>query len=279
MESRDLQERKDRRKRLLALLLAFLVHIPVGVWFWVGTWIDKQQVVSSYGIEVQLGTSPMGLGESPNVNLPSQGSLLNRGSEGRASTSGQVSGSGTTDGNSQNGGGSGDALQGLSNQADKGLSSGMANQGTYAGDAQSAQQAGASLRLDEAGGGSQAKFSQRGDTQPATNQGEQNGSTQAENLRGNSAQDGVSYQLKGWLMTSKPRTFENSNETGKLTIKFRINRYGEVLDARTISSTVSLTVAQHYEEVVKKEVSFKPVGEGEVPDFSVGKITFILTRI
>jgi protein TonB len=108
--------------------------------------------------------------------------------------------------------------------------------------------------------------------------GDEKGSLDADALLGGGSGGGATLNLDGWKWTETPTKKDSSSETGKVVIKFKIDRDGLVISATIASRTVSSTTAEFYRNYVESELMFIPKNEGRVPNFTIGSITFVITN-
>lgn len=81
--------------------------------------------------------------------------------------------------------------------------------------------------------------------------------------------------LTGWTWDSRPNVDDNSDETGVIKFRIKVNSDGDLQSVELIESTVSPTVSQKYKRAVQK-LSFKPTSGGDRPEISTGTIVFKL---
>lgn len=117
------------------------------------------------------------------------------------------------------------------------------------------------------------------DTTATGDQGKADGNINEDALLGGGSGGGTQLRLDGWKWDQPPSTNDGSSETGQVTIRFKINDEGTVVDAVVASGyTVTPSVAQFYRQYVETEMTFSPKGGlGKLPKFTIGSITFILT--
>jgi periplasmic protein TonB len=84
-----------------------------------------------------------------------------------------------------------------------------------------------------------------------------------------------SLSLTGWTWASKPNVSDDSDETGIIKFRIKVDADGDVVDVTQIESTVSPAVAQQYKRAVQR-TKFKPTSDGDKPDISTGTVTFKL---
>lgn len=92
---------------------------------------------------------------------------------------------------------------------------------------------------------------------------------------GGSKGTGSSLSMTGWTWTSKPNVSDDSDETGIIKFRIKVDADGDVVDVTQIESSVSPAVAQQYKRAVQR-TKFKPTSEGDKPDISTGTVTFRL---
>ncbi|MDZ7936569.1 MAG: hypothetical protein U5M51_16735 [Emticicia sp.] len=86
---------------------------------------------------------------------------------------------------------------------------------------------------------------------------------------------GTALSLTGWTWNAKPNVDDNSDETGIIKFRIKVDSDGDVVDVTQIESTVSPAVAQQYKRAVQR-TKFKPTSDGDKPDISTGTVTFRL---
>jgi protein TonB len=92
---------------------------------------------------------------------------------------------------------------------------------------------------------------------------------------GGTAGGGSSLSMTGWTWTSKPAVNDDSDETGIIRFRIKVDSDGDVVDVQQIESTVSPAVAQQYKRAVQR-TKFKPTSGGDKPDISTGTVSFRL---
>jgi periplasmic protein TonB len=93
--------------------------------------------------------------------------------------------------------------------------------------------------------------------------------------KGGNAGNGSSLSLTGWTWNAKPNVDDNSDETGVIRFRIKVDSDGDVVDVTQIESTVSPAVAQQYKRAVQR-TKFRPTSDGDKPDISTGTVTFRL---
>ena len=86
---------------------------------------------------------------------------------------------------------------------------------------------------------------------------------------------GSALSLTGWTWNAKPNVDDNSDETGIIKFRIKVDSDGDVVDVTQIESTVSPAIAQQYKQALKR-TKFKPTSDGDKPDISTGTVTFRL---
>ena len=86
---------------------------------------------------------------------------------------------------------------------------------------------------------------------------------------------GSALSLTGWTWNAKPNVDDNSDETGIIKFRIKVDSDGDVVDVTQIESTVSPAVAQQYKRAVQR-TKFRPTSDGDKPDISTGTVTFRL---
>lgn len=88
--------------------------------------------------------------------------------------------------------------------------------------------------------------------------------------------DGSSLQLTGWRWDEKPNVDDKTSETGKIRFEIKVNDQGEILNIRTVESTVSPAIERKYRDAVQ-QLSFSRTRDNTKPAaISTGTITFVL---
>ena len=87
--------------------------------------------------------------------------------------------------------------------------------------------------------------------------------------------NGSALNLTGWTWNAKPTVDDNSDETGIIKFRIKVDSDGDVVDVTQIESTVSPAVAQQYKRAVQR-TKFRPTSDGDKPDISTGTVTFRL---
>ena len=85
-----------------------------------------------------------------------------------------------------------------------------------------------------------------------------------------------SLSLTGWTWMSRPNVSDDSDETGIIKFRIKVDADGDVVDVTQIESTVSPAIAQQYKRAVQK-IKFKPTSDGDKPDISTGTVSFRLS--
>lgn len=93
---------------------------------------------------------------------------------------------------------------------------------------------------------------------------------------GGNAGSGSSLSMTGWTWYSKPVVDDDSNDTGIIRFKIKVDSDGDVVDISLIESSVSPTVMQKYKNTVKR-TKFKPTSDGDRPEYSSGTVIFKLS--
>jgi protein TonB len=104
--------------------------------------------------------------------------------------------------------------------------------------------------------------------------------TMQSNAKGNGGdgQGGPGLDMNGWRWVAPPKPQDNSNETGKIIFKIKVNEDGEVIDVIKYESSVSDAVVKKYKEAVERLEFEKIAGNNSVADISTGYITFIIKK-
>ncbi len=93
--------------------------------------------------------------------------------------------------------------------------------------------------------------------------------------QGKGGSGGSSYSLAGWVWNGEPRVDDDTDESGTLTFKIKVDSDGIVRSAvPTERGNFSPSVIEKYKKAVMK-ISFRPVASsGDMPPLSVGSVTF-----
>jgi len=87
--------------------------------------------------------------------------------------------------------------------------------------------------------------------------------------------NGASLQMSGWVWDTKPQPKDDSDESGKIVYKIKVDGDGYIVGVELLSSTVSPVVEHYYRQSVER-LSFSKTNEYSPAPFSTGKITFII---
>lgn len=85
--------------------------------------------------------------------------------------------------------------------------------------------------------------------------------------------DGLSVNLSGWAMASRPVVNDDSDETGIIRFAIKIDENGSIISLRITETTLSASVAQKYKRAIER-ISFKPTSSGVRPEVASGTIVF-----
>lgn len=85
---------------------------------------------------------------------------------------------------------------------------------------------------------------------------------------------GVSLNISGWGLGSRPQVDDDSDETGKIVFQIKVDDRGDILSVRTMETTVSAAVVEVYKRAVQR-VRLVPKSS-VTPPVSTGTITFII---
>jgi protein TonB len=112
-------------------------------------------------------------------------------------------------------------------------------------------------------------------------QGNPKGSVDAKALYGNEGNGGPgpggvggNLEINGWMWDSAPKVDDDSDESGKVVISFKIDDQGVVIASISESSGLSPSVTKKYVEAVRKTYFNKTTNQPAAPSTS-GKVTFI----
>ena len=106
--------------------------------------------------------------------------------------------------------------------------------------------------------------------------GNPNGKINAKEFYGTpgGAPTGVTFDVSGWSLASRPNVNDDSDETGRIVFRITVDGDGEVIRVQQQTSTVSPSVAEVYRKAVQR-LRLKPKG-GATPPTATGTITFII---
>jgi len=85
--------------------------------------------------------------------------------------------------------------------------------------------------------------------------------------------NGMSVNLTGWALASRPQVNDDSDETGIIRFTIKIDENGSIISLKIAETTLSASVAQKYKRALEK-LSFRPTSAGERPEVSTGSIVF-----
>lgn len=107
--------------------------------------------------------------------------------------------------------------------------------------------------------------------------GNPNGKIDAKSLYGTpgGASSGVAFDVSGWALAGRPNVNDDSDETGKIIFQIKVDSGGDIINVRTMQTTVSPSVVEVYRKAVQR-LRLRPKG-GATPETATGTITFIIT--
>jgi protein TonB len=122
-----------------------------------------------------------------------------------------------------------------------------------------------------------------GDQQGKTgDQGSKTGTVDSKALYGNEGNGGLgnggvggNLDIAGWNWDDRPTIKDNSDESGKIVIGFKIDDQGEVIKVWKIENNLSPSVYKLYEDEVRKLTFSKKNDNIKSSSTSDGKVTFI----
>nr|WP_293838456.1 hypothetical protein [uncultured Arsenicibacter sp.] len=85
---------------------------------------------------------------------------------------------------------------------------------------------------------------------------------------------GVSFDVSGWSLASRPNVNDDSDETGKIVFQLKVDSSGDIVSVRQVQSTVSPAVVEVYRKAVQR-LRLVPKSSS-APPVSTGTITFII---
>jgi hypothetical protein len=88
--------------------------------------------------------------------------------------------------------------------------------------------------------------------------------------------DGASLDMAGWIWDFKPKVKDETNESGKIVFKIKINSEGEIVSVIPIEKSVSPELVKIYQDEVMKLTFTKTDNTASPPPYTEGKITFII---
>ena len=93
--------------------------------------------------------------------------------------------------------------------------------------------------------------------------------------KGTNSGAGYSLDMAGWDFASRPTINDRvSTRNGRIVFKITVDDSGRVVQAVPLEYNVSNDVLAYYRQVVN-QINFKKSG-GAAPDFSTGRITFVI---
>jgi protein TonB len=106
--------------------------------------------------------------------------------------------------------------------------------------------------------------------------GNPEGSVDAKSLYGKpgGGGGGPSLELSGWQWDRKPAPQVPPSESGRIVFQIRVDENGEIVDIKTLERGVSVAAEKACREEIQK-LTFTKTGSN-VPEFSTGKITFVI---
>lgn len=107
--------------------------------------------------------------------------------------------------------------------------------------------------------------------------GNPNGKIDAKEFYGTpgGSSSGVAFDVSGWALASRPSVNDESDETGKIVFQIKVDGGGDIINVRTMQTTVSPSVVEVYRKAVQR-LRLRPKG-GATPPTATGTITFIIT--
>jgi periplasmic protein TonB len=106
--------------------------------------------------------------------------------------------------------------------------------------------------------------------------GNPEGSVDAKSLYGKpgGGGGGPSLELAGWHWDRKPTPTVPSGESGRIVFQIKVDDNGEIVDIKTLERGVSVAAEKACREEIQR-LTFTKTGTN-VPEFSTGKITFVI---
>lgn len=107
--------------------------------------------------------------------------------------------------------------------------------------------------------------------------GNPNGKIDAKSLYGTpgGSSSGMTFDVSGWALAGRPNVNDDSDETGKIVFRIKVDSGGDIINVQTLQTTVSPTVVDVYRKAVQR-LRLRPKG-GATPESATGTITFIIT--
>lgn len=107
--------------------------------------------------------------------------------------------------------------------------------------------------------------------------GNPNGKIDAKSLYGTpgGSATGVAFDVSGWSLAGRPSVNDDSDETGKIVFQIKVDGGGDIVNVRTVQTTVSPAVVEVYRKAVQR-LRLRPKGSA-TPATATGTITFIIT--
>jgi periplasmic protein TonB len=86
---------------------------------------------------------------------------------------------------------------------------------------------------------------------------------------------GPSLELAGWQWDRKPAPSVPKSESGRVVFEIKVDDAGEIVSVKTLERSVSLEAEKACREEIQR-LTFTKTGTN-VPEFSTGRITFVIT--
>jgi periplasmic protein TonB len=126
--------------------------------------------------------------------------------------------------------------------------------------------------------GKAGNASSHGDDKNKTgDKGHPEGKPDANSLYGNpgGGGGGPSLELAGWQWDRKPVPNVAKSESGRVVFEIKVDENGDIVNIKTLERSVSIEAEQACRQEIQK-LTFTKTGTN-VPEFSTGKITFVIT--
>lgn len=116
----------------------------------------------------------------------------------------------------------------------------------------------------------------KGTTETEGSEGKEDGTIDGRALMGEQgSSNGASLSLAGWGWVSPPDPKDESDESGKIVYKIKVDDEGYLIGIELLTSTVSPVVERYYRQSVEKLEFYKTSSQQSAP-VSTGTITFII---
>jgi outer membrane biosynthesis protein TonB len=271
---------KEKKNRIIGISVSLGLHILVLLLFlWVTAWKEPYPPLPEYGIELDIGMDTQGSGNEPVAAQESEEIEETPTEESEEVVENEVEE--TTEAE--------DLLEEVSEPADEAVEEAVTNtdspvkvEDTPTEEVKETPKKEEKQEKKEAPKANpNALFPGDSKSQGETNdqkgdQGNPEGEVDADAMMGpQGGGNGSKLTMSGWKWASPPRPNDPTQQNGKIVFEIRVDNNGEVIEVRTVETTVSQEVVKIYEDEVKK-LSFYRTSEGKTAPQSKGTITFLI---